>query len=82
MGSHCRGQSSTWLGQELLLSDVVQLIWGPRLAPSSGPPELWQPPPLCTVAKQPRSDPLLKDSTSPPVPGPPAPSLGVFWDSA
>lgn len=24
----------TWLGQELLLSDVMQLIWGPHLAPS------------------------------------------------
>lgn len=33
MGSHCKGQSSTWLGQELLLSDMVQLIWGPHLPP-------------------------------------------------
>lgn len=33
VGSHCRTQSSTWLGQELLLSEVVQLMWGPHLAP-------------------------------------------------
>lgn len=82
VGSHCRGQSSTWLGQELLLSVVVQLIWGPHLSPSSGPSELWQPSPICTVAKQSRPDTLPKDSRSPPVPGPPALSLEAFWDSA
>lgn len=51
LGNRCRGQSSTWLGQERLLSDEVQLIWRAHVGPSSVPAELWQSPLLCAMAK-------------------------------
>lgn len=78
LGSHCRGQSSAWLGQELPLSEGVQLIWGLHMAPRSGPAEPWQHPPLCTVAKGTGSSRLTKDSRCPPMPESPALSPGAF----
>lgn len=74
-GGHCRGQNGTWLGQELLLSDGVQLIWGPHTVPGSGPAELRQPLLLCLHWGQ-GSSHLPKESRSLPVMGPPALSPG------